>query len=169
MSDRYDTFDQDHDGAIRADDFKAMAKRILGACGHSPQSPKGAALLAAAQQYFTALAEVADTDHDGAITKEEFLAAAASKLRGNAEGFASALRPWATAVIDVADVDGDGAVSLEEWAAVLRAMGATPERAAEAAAAADAGVDGKISVDELLAAAVDFYTSDRPHTEFSQI
>lgn len=160
MAARFATFDRDRDGVVDVADFEAMARAITVSCGRDPESPEGIRLLDGARTFFSGLLEVADTDGDGGITESEFVDAAQVRLRHNPEGFELIARPWAEAVVDVADVDGDGVVDLVEWARVLRAMGATQRGAEEQAARIDIDGDGRVSVDEVLASAVAFYTAD---------
>ncbi|MFJ3584662.1 EF-hand domain-containing protein [Streptomyces sp. NPDC090127] len=165
---RFATFDLDHDGTITVGDLEAMARRILERYELSEASAKGKALMAGARHYFAGLAEAADTDDDGVLTREEFIGAAGSRLRGNPDGFTDVIRPWAEAVVAVADVDGDGRVDLAEWTRMLRAMGATEAGAPVQARRVDTDGDGAVSVDEVVASAVSFYISDEPHDEFGE-
>ncbi|MEV6581269.1 EF-hand domain-containing protein [Streptomyces sp. NPDC051582] len=166
---RFATFDHDHDGRITAADFDTMAERILAEYNLSETSPKGAALMAGARQYFTSLAQEADIDGDGEITRQTFVNAAQSRLRGNKDGFARVIRPWAAAVVEIADTNGDGSVDLAEWARMLMAMGAVEPEASKQAKRIDTDGDGTISLDEVIASAVDFYTSDHAHAEFGEV
>ncbi|MDI3403255.1 EF-hand domain-containing protein [Streptomyces cavernicola] len=165
---RFATFDSDGDSHVTISDFEGMARRILGQYDLPERSPKGQALVEGARHYFTGLAEAADSDRDGALTREEFVRAAHARLRGDADGFTQVIRPWATAVVDIADVNGDGTVHVAEWARMLRAMGATASGAPADAARVDADGDGVVSVDEVIASAVTFYTTDEPHDEFDE-
>jgi Ca2+-binding EF-hand superfamily protein len=167
LENRFDTFDRDGDGVISAQDFEAMAQRILDEFGIGQESPKAAALLAGAQQYWAAFAEYADVDRDGEISRTEWLGAANQKLRGNPDGFREAILPWSTAVVAVADTSGDGAVSVAEWAHMLRAMGVPEAKASARARELDTDHDGTVSVDEVMATAVTFYTSDTPMPDFA--
>ncbi|XVS62116.1 EF-hand domain-containing protein [Actinosynnema sp. CA-299493] len=168
MAARFATFDRDHDGRVTVDDFEAMARSVLLTFGLPPESAKGRELMAGARAFFTGLAEVADADDDGAITESEFVSAAQDRLRDNPGGFAVIVRPWAEAVVSVADANGDGTVDLEEWERTLCAMGAAPHAAAEQAAHVDSDGDGVVSVAEVLATAVAFYTDSQAGHEFDQ-
>lgn len=163
---RFATFDRDRDGLVDVTDFEAMANAITTACGRTPDSPEGTRLLDGARNFFSELLAAADTDGNGRITEAEFTDAAQLRLRNNPKGFELIARPWAEAVVDVADVDGDGMVDVDEWARVLRAMGASDRNAAEQAARVDADGDGEVSVEEVLATAVAFYTTDDASHEF---
>ncbi|MEU6895572.1 EF-hand domain-containing protein [Streptomyces sp. NPDC046557] len=167
IADRFRTFDQDGDGAVTVADFEGLAQSILREYGLAPTTPKGKALISAARKLGQDLVEMADSDGDGEVNQEEFVNAAATRLRNKPEGLTKLVRPWATAVIAVADDDGDGQVTVNEWARMLRAMRATPERAQTKAEAIDTDGDGTVSVDEVLATAVAFYTTDEPAHEFA--
>jgi Ca2+-binding EF-hand superfamily protein len=162
MADRFAAFDRDGDGSVTAGDFEAMALKVLTEFGLPPNSGKGRALLEGAQQFWGRLCEVADTSRDGEIAQSEFVDAASSQLLDNPDGFTEMVRPWAKAVIAVADTDNDGMVDAEEWARMLRIMGALPEAAQRRVSEVDLDRDGAISVDEVIAAAVDSFTSAEP-------
>lgn len=168
MAARFATFDRDHNGRIDADDFEQMAFAVLAACGREPMSEEGRRLIKGARAFFDGLATVADTDGDGTISEAEFVRAAESELRGNPAGFTRIVRPWAEAVVAVADTDGDGTVDRAEWARVLVAMGATPSGAEKQARRVDIDGDGEVSVAEVVATAVDFYTGDEAGHQFDQ-
>ncbi|GAB2966767.1 EF-hand domain-containing protein [Saccharothrix stipae] len=168
MTARFATLDRDHDGRVSVTDFEEMAVAVLIACGRPVESSEGQRLLEGARTFFAGLARVADVDDDAEITEAEFVTAAQDRMRGDVEGFTGIARPWAEAVVAVADTDGDGSVGLHEWQRVLVAMGATPQRAAEQAAAVDTDGDGAVSVAEVLATAVAFYTGNGAGHEFDQ-
>lgn len=168
MIDRFHTFDVDYSGTVTIEDFDAMAQRILAEFDLSPDSPKGGELVAGSRHFFEALAEMADTNTDGAITEEEWVVAAETKMLNNPEGFAGAVKPFSAAVIGIADVSGDGKVDHDEWARMLRAMGANPAAATQWADKLDKNGDGAISTDEIMQSAVAFYTTDKSEDPFEK-
>ena len=162
MADRFAAFDKDGDGSVTVGDFEAMASKILTEFRQAPGSEKGKALLEGAQQFWAGLSKVVDTSGEGRITESEFVEAAVSRLLNNPDGFTEIVRPWAMAVTAVADTDNDGMVDTEEWARMLRTMGANPEAAQGRASEMDLDHDGAVSVDEVIASAVDQFTSEEP-------
>jgi Ca2+-binding EF-hand superfamily protein len=166
MKDRFYTFDVDHSGAVTVEDFDAMARRILAAFGLDESSDKGRNLIAGSRHFFQALAVLADTDRDGSITEAEWLRAAEEKLLNKPQGFAEVVRPFSSAVTSVADIDNDGQVPEAEWAKMLQAMGADGRAAQQWARRLDTDGDGIISVDQLMASALRFYTSGSSEDPF---
>ncbi|MET9324491.1 EF-hand domain-containing protein [Streptomyces sp. NPDC003038] len=166
LLDRFATFDRDGDGYITEADFLGMAKRITSAFGLAESAAKSRALMEGARRYFRGLADIADSDKDGRISKQEFVTSAAEHLHGNPDGFEATIRPWAEAVIAIADTDSDGRVDIGEWERMLQAMGASA-KAAGKAREIDTDGDGFVSVAEVLEVARRFYTSDSPMREFA--
>lgn len=166
MSARFRTFDHDRDGVITAADFEAMALSILTEFGVLLDSSKGVALLDGARHYWEGLSGRLDTDLDAQVTEEEFIEASKTELLGNPDGFTEIIRPWAEAVIAIADTDGDGMVDLNEWGRMLRTMGGNDVAVRRRLQALDANQDGQVSLDEVLATARDFYTTDQPMADF---
>jgi Ca2+-binding EF-hand superfamily protein len=162
MSALFSSFDQDGDGLVAAADVEARATRVLEECGAHPRSPKGRALVRGAQRYFGGFASLADEDGDGVISRDEFVTAAAQRLRHNPDGFEAVVRPWIAALLDLADEGGDGAVDCTLWIRVLRAAGAGAEEATESAVRIDTDGDGRIGADQVLDAAQAFYTDTAP-------
>lgn len=157
---RFEALDRDGDGAVTFEDFASLASAVLDAVGEPVGTPRARALSSAAWSFYKGLALNTDVDRDGHITREEFLLAADVSLRGNPEGFTRVVRPWAEAVVAVADRDEDGHVTRAEWVAVLAAMWLGGP-AGEELPGLDADEDGRITVTELLDAAVRFYTDPR--------
>ena len=166
LRDRFTTFDQDGDGYVTEADFEGMARRITASFDLAGSADKSRNLVAAARRYFHGLADIADGDHDGRITEDEFVRSAGQRLRGNPDGFDRIIRPWAEAVIAVADVDDDGRVDIAEWERMLQAMGAS-RMARRRAEEMDTDGDGFVSLDEVLEVARRFYTSESPMREFA--
>ncbi|MEU4743289.1 EF-hand domain-containing protein [Actinosynnema sp. NPDC023658] len=160
LSDRFDSFDVDGDGVLTEQDFVGMAQRILGEFGVDRFSPKAHALMGGARNYWVGLAGISDLDADGRISREEFVSAAARRLRDDQAGFDEVIRPWAEAVVAVADTDDDGDVSIAEWQRMLVAMGVEAGRARMRAESTDTDGDGRISVPEVVNTAVEFYTTE---------
>jgi Ca2+-binding EF-hand superfamily protein len=165
MADRFAAFDRDKDGSVTAADFEAMASKILAEFDERKESDKGKALLDGAQQFWRNLCKVVDASGDERITEQEFVEAAVNRLLNNPDGFTEIVRPWAKAVVAVADTDDDGTVDTQEWARMLQTMGADPDAARQRAADMDLNRDGTVSVDEVIASAVDAFTSENPRYE----
>ncbi|MBB5873961.1 Ca2+-binding EF-hand superfamily protein [Allocatelliglobosispora scoriae] len=167
MSDRFSTFDHDRDGLIISADVAAMARSILDTYAVPAHSPKATDLLDGAHRLFIGLAQETDEDHNGGISRTEFIAGASRRMLNNSLGFTAIVRPWARSVIAIADTDGDGRVSPDEWSRMLRAMGCTPQGAAGELRHLVPAQGGPIHVDAALHSAVVFYTSDQPRNPYA--
>ncbi|MFB9660154.1 EF-hand domain-containing protein [Glycomyces mayteni] len=161
MRTRFATFDVDGDGEVTADDFAAMARRVIEEFEVQEGSPAASAILEGARRFFVGLAEAVDADGSGSISESEFVEGAEQRLLDNPEGFDAIARPWVQSVIAIADVDGDGHVSVEEWARALQAMAPNEQVAEQDLQSIDRDRDGRITLEEATAAVTEYYTSER--------
>ncbi|THV29532.1 EF-hand domain-containing protein [Glycomyces paridis] len=161
MRTRFATFDVDGDGEVTAEDFEAMADRVIEEFGVRQGSSEASALFEGARRFFVGLAAATDTDESGSISESEFVEGAERRLLDNPEGFDAIARPWTQSVIAIADVDGDGHVSVEEWGRALKAMGANVRGIEKDLKAIDRDRDGRVTLEEATAAVVEYYTRER--------
>jgi Ca2+-binding EF-hand superfamily protein len=161
MRTRFATFDIDGDGEVSAEDFEAMARRVIEEFKVREASPEASAILEGARRFFVGLAEATDADGSGSISEREFVEGAEQRLLGNPEGFDAIARPWVQSVIAIADVDRDGHVSVEEWARALQAMGPNEQVAQKDLQSIDRDRDGRITLEEAIAAVTEYYTRER--------
>ncbi|NED13879.1 EF-hand domain-containing protein [Streptomyces sp. SID9124] len=110
-------FDADGNGAIEAEDFELMARRVVAAVPEA-DAGKRSAMVAAFRTFWETLAENLDANGDGKIDSEEFRAIVLAPER-----FGPALAEFAGALTGVADPDGDGLVERETFMAVMAAIG----------------------------------------------
>jgi Ca2+-binding EF-hand superfamily protein len=155
---RFAGFDQDGNGYIDREDFNAATKAVLAEFGTTARCDKGQALYAGAEAFWQGMAGIADRDGDQRITREEFVGGAVKRLRDNPERFAEIARPFLHAALAVADGDGDGAVTVDEAVRALKALGATGDVAAVAAAALDPDADGRIAEPDVVTAFARYFT-----------
>lgn len=167
MRDRFATFDADGDGQITIEDFEALGQRVLDAFKVPKGSDKEIAIRQGAQIFFRNLADITDADRNHSISEEEFLIGAERRLLGNSDGFDRIARPWAWAIVKVADVDGDGKVTIEEWRKALQAMGSTPAGIEQELQEIDRDRDGRVSLDEVMQSAIEFYTLPSSRNSFA--
>lgn len=155
---RFATFDQDGNGWIDREDFSAASKAVLNEFGTTARSDKGQALYGGAEAFWQGMAGIADRDGDQRITRDEFVNGAVKRLRDNPDRFAEIARPFLHAALAIADADGDGRATVEETARVLKALGASEEIAAAAAATLDTDADGKVDEVEVVNAFARYFT-----------
>lgn len=160
MNGRFKDFDRDGDGVITKADFDLMASQVIAGFGVAPDSPDGKEIAGGAEILWNALADAVDTDRDGRLTPEEFAAATTTSLLGAPETFANAVEPWVRAITRAADTDGDGRLDAEEYRRMLNTIGAREEDAVRGGVLPLREGDGSVLVEEVIAAARDFYTSE---------
>lgn len=153
--------DADGDGRIETEDVVALGDRLLSAFGVTQASPKGQAVLSSFGLFWTTLLGEMDTDSDGMIAPAEYRAGMTAAFVDGPH-FERAFRPAAEAVAQLCDTDGDGRVGRDEFRRMHEAFGAAPEDTDAAFRKLDTSGDGTLTVDELVAAARDFYLSDDP-------
>ncbi|MFD7660022.1 EF-hand domain-containing protein, partial [Actinosynnema sp. NPDC059797] len=68
----FDPLDADGDGSLTRDDFDVVALRLAQGAGEPPGSPRARAIRHGYRALWRRLAERADTDADGRVTRAEF-------------------------------------------------------------------------------------------------
>ncbi|MBZ4321411.1 EF-hand domain-containing protein [Streptomyces huiliensis] len=156
----FSTLDTTRDGVIGKDDFQRLAQRV---CAMLPnvdaaQAEEIDTSVAAWWNYFR---EAADSDGDGKVTRQEFLAAVESGVERGQE-YIDRFERVARAMIAAADTDGDGLLDSEEIQRLGEAWEIQETHHVETFRRVDSNGDGRISVDEAVQAACDiFLTQDR--------
>ena len=160
---RFQTFDYDSDGLIERSDFEKSAGSCADEFGHRAESPARQRLMELSLGLWDHLASVADSDHDGKITLDEYKKAFAEGLLETEASFEQGYRPFLQAIMAVADADGDGMLDAEEhvrWTGSLMHLPQADAR--EVVRRLDTDDDGLITTDELLQAIHDFYFDENP-------
>jgi Ca2+-binding EF-hand superfamily protein len=157
----FDHVDADHSGQIDRDDLLGLGSRLLLSFGQAPTSRPGRLLLDRFDELWTEVAAYADVDGSEAISPAEFRTAMISAYVEQ-QIFDQTFRPAAAALAAVVDTDGDGSVGLEEFQVFQSAFGTTDDDATAAFDLLDRDHNGSISVDELIVAAHQYYTSADP-------
>ncbi|MFD8292145.1 EF-hand domain-containing protein [Streptomyces lavendulae] len=166
MAARFHTFDLDGDGDVTRRDFHHLARRVGETFGVVEGSGTDLGLMAAADCYWVGMADLADTDRDGRITRDEFVAAAEAGLHQAPDAFARIALPWHRAVLDVADPDGGGSSSVATVVRVLVALGAGPRQAEQIAAEHRTDDVGRVTHEEILREVEAYYTTAAPQRAF---
>lgn len=152
--------DQNNDGVLEMADALALAARIV-AYLHEPfDSPKATALFQAFGTFWETVSQVMDADKDSRITPLEWRTGL--KVFQESKRFDEGFRPLAEALWSICDRDNNGRVTQKEFAAFHKAFGMSPEKSTEAFERLDRDHDGHLSVDELLQAWQEYYTSTDP-------
>ena len=157
----FDHIDADHSGDIERDDLIGLGSRVLLGFGESPTSSRGKLLLDRFDELWTEIAAHADIDGSGAISPAEFRTAMiAAYIDG--QRFDQTFRPATAAIAAVCDPDDDGSIQLEQFQILQAAFGTPEADALTAFSLLDRDNNGSISVEELLMAAHEYYTSADP-------
>ena len=155
---RFDQHDVDGDGYIEEDDYQKLGSLLSDSL--NADAAQRQAISAGLAEQWTQLHTLADTDRDGRISREEYITAMGSGIAADLEALDRAVLQSSRAIVTAADSDDDGYLDLPDYerlAALLRI-----EQAADGFALLDTDADGRLSIQEILTALVDFYTSDDP-------
>ncbi|UNO43369.1 EF-hand domain-containing protein [Streptomyces sp. MST-110588] len=149
---RFEHFDANKDGRIDRSDFEQEANSLIRAFGADQDSPRALALKNSYLAVYEYIVRKADAT-SGVLRREEFVAASKAAItdRGGA-GFGEVLAPYAHACANLCDADGDGEISQDEYSKWLTVIGVPKEATAESYQAIDTDKDGKVSVEEFMAA-----------------
>ncbi|NUR30347.1 MAG: hypothetical protein HOV83_31595 [Catenulispora sp.] len=157
----FDHIDAGHTGEIERDDMLSLGSRVLLGFGEAPTSTKGKNLLDRFDELWTEILAHADGDGSGTISPAEFRTAMITAYI-DGQKFDKTFRPAAIALAALCDTDGDGAITLREFESLQAAFGTPDPEASAAFERLDLDSNGSLSVDELVKAAHEYYTSPDP-------
>jgi Ca2+-binding EF-hand superfamily protein len=161
---RYDKifrmFDSNRNGFVEEADVKRMQGQFLAMFGESPTSERGAEVAALWDDYWHALLAMMDHVADGRISPQEWRDGYV-RLAGDEASFRRVLTPFATAAFRLVDTDGDGRVGLAEWRSFQKGLG-NGDAAEVSFQQMDTNHNGYLTVEELLDAAHEYFTSPDP-------
>jgi len=156
---RFKLLDRDGNGYLEESDYEELVRRLTAAFGRDIDTAPGSTLRAAYLGLWSAMRSTMDTDGDGRISEEEFLATVRDSVVDQNDGFEGVIQPVAEAVLAVCDVDGDGMLDQREVTTMLGAYGVPAAEAGETFARLDHDHDGRLTIQEITTAAREFYCS----------
>jgi Ca2+-binding EF-hand superfamily protein len=155
---RFRRLDVDGNGTIGADDYDAIAARLVTASGRDPGSADARQVRQRFQREWDVVRQM-DADGNGTVDVDEFLLA----VGRNPSGIAAATMGSGEAAFRLCDVDGDGTLSRDEFAVMMTAYGVGRPDADRAFGRLDRDGDGTVSRAEFALATAQLYTSDDPN------
>lgn len=156
-------YDRNVDGRVEHEEFITGYENLLRSRGLKPSHEAWSQQMGEIEALWAGHLAKADTDKDGLISVDEYLAFLGAELGPLGKDPAKAPDAFG-AVIDalmrVLDVDGDGAVSPDDYSAALQCFGIDDFDTDGTFAALDADGDGQLSKEEISLRIREFFFSD---------
>ncbi|MGK5630375.1 EF-hand domain-containing protein [Streptomyces sp. URMC 123] len=145
----FELLDRNSDGHLSRDDCAALARAAADASGFDSDSADARRVHDAYMRLWEVLLAPMDTDGDGRISRDEYVAAVTG-LSDDPEGYADSLGVAVDAFVEAGDADRDGRLSQSEFLALYRATfpSLAQEEIVEAFRHLDRDGDGYISRQE---------------------
>ncbi|MCX4728354.1 EF-hand domain-containing protein [Streptomyces sp. NBC_01306] len=159
----YNVFHHERDGWVGESDVYAWVGRTTQEFKLTPGTAPASALQKSLLEYWKRLFVPMDTDGDGVVSREEFLAGFVS-LEDRPDDYARIVTPSAKVFVATADVDGDGELDKSEFKRLFQSSFALSDEDIDVSFAdIDTDSSGSISTDELRAAIRVFHSSTDPN------
>lgn len=159
---RFDLLDADGNGYVERADCEAIARDLCATYDPDMRTAAGHKVYSAYLNLWEQVMVPMDTNGDGKISREEFMASAGQRTK-TPEEYGRSIRPIIGAVTELCDRDGDGALNAEEFTAWQVACGVSAEHAKLIFSTLDRDGDGTLTVDELVTAFQEFWCSEDPN------
>jgi Ca2+-binding EF-hand superfamily protein len=156
--------DVNGNGVFEAADVLALAARIATYLGEPMGSPKTQKLFQTFEHFWTEVQAKMDVDNDGKVTPEEWRNGLRKSFAEDLEAYKAGFRPLAEAIFTICDRDDNGFLEQSEFAKFHQAFGCKSANSQLAFQKLDSDGDGQLTVDELLIAWQEYYTSNDPNT-----
>lgn len=156
----FTVFDQNHDGVIERADYLLLADNISKAKGFALDSPLSARLRECLLRVWENLEIIADKNHDGSVTLEEFLA-----YRGELHQDEVKYNDLVTAgvtLFDVMDDNQDGKINVREFQLFYSFFGLDELLATDVFGQLDVGQTGYLTREQLKTYSRQFNLGDDP-------
>ncbi|MFE9404937.1 EF-hand domain-containing protein [Streptomyces sp. NPDC006530] len=155
----FDLIDTNGDGRISQEDFDLIVSRMGQEFAQAPDSPKYRALSDAYQALWQGMREALDTDGDGSVSREEYVAGMKADAATGA-GYRQHIQPVAKAIISLCDTNGDGRLDGAELAKAHAGLGMGDADHEAAMERIDLDGDGYVTEAELAKAIEEFFLSE---------
>lgn len=158
---RFALLDVDHSGFLEESDYTEMARRVTSNLsqhlGGTVPPDAEARVHGAYTMLWTRLRDRMDSDGDGRISQEEFVASVAHSITERPGGYDRVIAPIIDAVMAIIDANNDGQISEAEFQTWITAYGVSELDAGTAFLGLDADGSGFLSREEMQQAFRDFY------------
>jgi benzoyl-CoA 2,3-dioxygenase component B len=155
--------DQNGDGTLEPADALALAARIVAFIGEPFGTAKAQNVFKAFETFWAHMSAKMDENKDGKVSPDEWRKGMRGAFVADPNGFNAGFKPLAESVFALCDKDGNGQVSEKEFMAFQHAFGSSEANAKLAFQKLDRDRSGHLSVDELLKAWQEYYTSEDPN------
>jgi Ca2+-binding EF-hand superfamily protein len=155
--------DVNGNGFLEAADALALAARVATYLGEPMGSQKTQKLFQTFENFWKHVSAKMDTDGDGRISPEEWRKGLRNAFAEDPNGYKEGFRPVAEAIFTICDRDNDGTLEQSEFAKFHEAFGCTSTNSQLAFQHLDTDGDGTLTVEELLNAWHEYYTSNDPN------
>ncbi len=115
ISAMFDALDATADGLLSRDDFAVRADQMCAGLAPDAASPHHQELQSAYRQAWDELRYYADCDHDGTVTRDEYVAAVEAGMLTDPEYLEKAVLVVSRALFRAADEDGDGILTRDQY------------------------------------------------------
>jgi Ca2+-binding EF-hand superfamily protein len=149
--------DTDGSGVVTKSDFEEKVRAVASVGNREPGTPEYDRVESCYTNQWNSLKSAADTNDDGEVTQEEWLAWA-EKAVSDSGTFEKLVKETASAIFDVMDLDGSGTVSFEEYKKVNEIHGLDEATARKMFDEIDGDLDGSITKEEHLTTQDWFFT-----------
>lgn len=155
--------DQNGDGTLEPADALALAARIVAYIGEPFGTAKAQDVFKAFETFWAHMSAKMDENKDGKVSPDEWRKGMRGAFVADPNGFNAGFKPLAEAVFALCDKDGNGQVSEKEFFAFQHAFGSSEANSKLAFQKLDRDRSGHLSVEELLKAWQEYYTSEDPN------
>lgn len=151
--------DLNRDGVINRADFEDYARMIAATRGWGTDSPEYNELFGRFLTFWNGLEQIAKSRGVRHVTLNEWFEHWDQLLNTKGQ-YEQVIEPIGRMIFTILDQDGDGSVTFNEYAATFKYSGLDEDDAGPAFKRLDLNRDGKLSVDEILVLADQFFRSN---------